>query len=91
MSDDARAAAEAAFRSEDLTPHTWSNGPGYFYPTHEHPYHKVLFCVEGSITFHTPEGDLSLGTGDRLDLPPGTNHSATVGPEGVTCMEATRT
>ncbi|HEU4894299.1 MAG TPA: AraC family ligand binding domain-containing protein [Acidimicrobiia bacterium] len=82
--------AEAAFADEGLSPQTWSNGPGYVYGEHHHPYLKVLFCVAGSIVFHTPQGDIAMGAGDRLDLPPGTTHSATVGPSGVTCMEAAR-
>ena len=81
---------EDAFAEEGLTPTTWSNAPGYFYSEHQHPYHKVLYCTSGSIVFQTPNGDVRLGPGDRLDLPPGTPHSATVGPEGVTCMEAAR-
>lgn len=88
MSADPESLATAAFAAEGLTPHTWSNEPGYRYAEHEHPYHKVLFCMEGSITFHTPEGEIQLEPGARLDLPPGTPHRATVGPEGVTCMEA---
>lgn len=80
--------AEAALRGDGLDPHIWSNHPGYVYAEHQHPYHKVLFCVEGSIVFHTPEGDVMMSVGDRLDLPPHTPHSATVGEEGVTCMEA---
>ncbi len=81
----------AVFESEGLKPHSWSNGPGYRYGWHDHSYHKVLYCVEGSITFHTDHGDTELNTGDRLDLPPGTRHAATVGPTGVTCLEADRT
>ena len=81
---------DAAFAAEGLQPHAWSNGPGYVYPEHQHPYHKVLYCTAGSITVHTPDGDVALGPGERLDLPAGTPHSATVGPEGVTCMEAAR-
>ena len=65
-----RAAAEATFAEEGLQPHTWSNEPGYAYGAHEHDYHKVLFCVEGSIVFHTAEGDFDLGAGDRLDIFP---------------------
>ena len=72
--------ARAAFEAEGLRPHGWSNEPGYRYGEHRHDYHKVLFCTGGSITFHTPAGDRRLGPGDRLDLPPGTSHSATVGP-----------
>lgn len=81
---------EAAFREEGLRPQIWSNEPGYRYGEHEHDYHKVLFCTSGSISFRTPAGNIDLRPGDRLDLPPGTPHSATVGPEGVTCMEAPR-
>jgi quercetin dioxygenase-like cupin family protein len=88
--DGTRALVEAAFADEGLAPHTWSNEPGYAYGEHHHPYHKVLFCIAGSITFHTAQGDIALEPGARLDLPPGTTHSATVGPSGVTCMEAVR-
>jgi quercetin dioxygenase-like cupin family protein len=50
----------------------------------------VLVCLSGSIVFHTDEGDVELGPGDRLDLEPGTEHAATVGPRGVECVEASR-
>jgi quercetin dioxygenase-like cupin family protein len=50
----------------------------------------VLYCSEGSIVFHLPGGEVELGPGDRLDVPPGTVHAATVGPDGVTCVEASR-
>jgi quercetin dioxygenase-like cupin family protein len=83
-------AARERFSSEALEPHAWSNGPGDRYSTHTHDYDKVLVCVAGSITFHTPAGDVALGAGDRLDLPAGTPHAATVGPEGVECLEAVR-
>ncbi|HSG78606.1 MAG TPA: cupin domain-containing protein [Acidimicrobiia bacterium] len=78
------------FADEGLQPTEWSNGPGHRYGEHTHPYHKVLVCVRGSITFHTPDGDLPLAAGDRLDLPAGTRHAATVGETGVTCREAAR-
>ncbi len=82
--------AAETFRREGLTPSAWSNGPGFTYPTHTHPYAKLLVCVAGSITFHTPDGDVRLGPGDRLDLAAGTPHAATVGPDGVTCWEGHR-
>lgn len=71
-------------------PRWWSNGPGDEYGWHDHPYHKVLFCSEGSIVFHLRDGDVELHPGDRLDIEPGTEHAATVGPDGVTCVEAPR-
>lgn len=90
MTDQSRTSAEVAFRDEGLKPETWSNEANYVYGEHQHPYHKVLFCIAGSITFRTPTGTIELGPGDRLDLPPHTPHSAAVGGSGVTCMEAPR-
>ena len=69
-------------------PRSWGNGPGDAYGWHEHAQPKVLFCLEGSIVFHTDEGDVALESGDRLDLPAGTPHAATVGPAGCACVEA---
>ena len=85
-----RAAIEDRFRAEGLSPHGWGNAPGDRYGNHEHGYHKVLYCLSGSIVFHTAEGDVELHPGDRLDVEPGTDHSATVGPGGVECVEASK-
>ena len=76
--------------AQGLHPYRWSNGPGDTYPPHSHPYHKVIFVVEGSITFGLPEeGEyLQLHPGDRLDLPAGVLHDAQVGAQGVICLEA---
>ena len=80
-----------AFANEGCTaPRFWRNGPGDRYGRHEHGYHKVLFCLEGSIAFHTDEGDVAIAAGDRLDLEPGTPHAATVGPQGCACVEASK-
>ena len=76
--------------SEASDPYRWSNGPGHRYGTHSHGYHKMLFCLAGSIVFHTNEGDVELRAGDRLDIEPGTEHSAMVGPDGCDCVEAWR-
>lgn len=84
-----RERALAAFTSERCdAPRSWANGPGDRYERHRHDAHKVLFCLEGSIVFHTDDGDLELTAGDRLDLPAGTAHAATVGPSGCACIEA---
>jgi mannose-6-phosphate isomerase-like protein (cupin superfamily) len=86
-----RGEALAALRSEGCTsPRPWDNGPGDTYGWHDHGYHKVLFCLSGSIVFHTREGDVELTAGDRLDLEPGTEHTATVGTAGCECVEASR-
>ena len=83
--------ATAAFAAEGCSPpRAWGNGPGDTYGRHNHDYHKVLFCLSGSIVFHTDDGAIELTAGDRLDLEPGTGHAATVGPQGCRCVEASR-
>ena len=86
----AESAIRKLFDAEGLRPYTWSNGPGDVYGAHHHAYHKVIYVVEGSITFGLPdEGrQVTLNTGDRLDLPAGVVHDAVVGPQGVVCLEA---
>ena len=87
----APAELEERLRSEGLRPTGWGNGPGDTYGWHAHGYAKVLYCVSGGITFHLREGDdVELRAGDRLEIDPGTEHAATVGAEGVRCVEAPR-
>jgi hypothetical protein len=86
-----RADARAAFEAEGCSaPRSWGNAAGDRYGRHDHPFHKVLFCLSGSIVFHTDDGDVELTAGDRLDLESGTAHAATVGPGGCECVEASR-
>jgi hypothetical protein len=86
-----RADAVTALEADGCSaPRTWGNGPGDTYGVHEHAYHKVLFCLAGSIVFHLADGDVTLEAGDRLDLEPRTEHAASVGPDGCSCIEASR-
>ncbi|SRR5579885_1304638 len=83
---------------EGLAPYSWSNGPGYRYAAHTHSYEKVLYCVQGSIRFILPDRLSTSGEAEAVDLAPGdcmilpanTAHSALVGAQGVTCIEAAR-
>jgi quercetin dioxygenase-like cupin family protein len=81
-----------ALRKEAESCYSWSNGPHGRYAAHSHPYEKVLYCVDGSITFVLElEGRrVELSAGDRMVLPPGTVHSAVVGAAGCTCIEGKR-
>jgi len=74
----------------ELKIYHWTSGPEDVYAGHTHGYHKVLYVVKGSIKFDLPTRHrmFTLNSGDRLDLPGGIRHSAVVGPDGVTCMEA---
>lgn len=78
--------------SEGLHPYMWSNAPGDSYAAHRHDYAKVIYCVRGGITFDLLDlgASVRLAPGDRLDLAPGIAHDATVGPDGVVCLEAHR-
>lgn len=78
----------ARMRDEGLRPAAWGNGPGDEYGWHEHAYDKLLYCLQGSIVFHTRAGDLIVESGDLLQLPRRTGHAATVGPAGCRCLEA---
>jgi mannose-6-phosphate isomerase-like protein (cupin superfamily) len=83
-------------QQEGLSPYAWSNGPGDTYAVHSHTYEKVLYCVRGSIRFVLHDQApgktevIDLAPGDCMILPAGTRHSAQVGPQGVTCIEAPR-
>jgi quercetin dioxygenase-like cupin family protein len=82
----------AKLKTEASGCYSWSNGPGDRYAPHTHSFEKVLYCVDGSITF-VLEGEgrrLELSSGDRMVLPAGTVHSAVVGPSGCTCIEGHR-
>jgi quercetin dioxygenase-like cupin family protein len=79
---------EARFEQERLQPYEWSNAPGDYFNWHTHKFVKVLYCLSGSIVFHTRDGDMLVEAGDRLEIDPDTAHAATVGPDGVTCLEA---
>jgi quercetin dioxygenase-like cupin family protein len=79
-------------RAEASGCYSWSNGPGDRYAAHRHNFEKVLYCVDGSITF-VLEGEgkrLELKPGDRMVLPAETVHSAIVGTSGCTCIEGHR-
>ena len=84
------AVIEQRLRAMGASVSRWGNGPGDRYPPHRHDYDKVLVAIQGGITFLLPDtGDeMELRAGDRLDLPAGTNHAATVGESGVRCIEA---
>jgi quercetin dioxygenase-like cupin family protein len=86
-------AGRALLSGEGMAPYTWGNPPGDLYAAHRHGYHKVVLCLSGSIVFELPASgeSVELRPGDRLELPAGVEHSATVGPQGVVCLEGHRT
>ncbi|MCA9933826.1 MAG: cupin [Ardenticatenaceae bacterium] len=87
---------EEALRSilaaEELEPELWTAEPGDVYHAQTLDYGRVIYVLQGSITFGFPiEAEpTTLHAGDRLDLPAGVPHNAAVGFDGVTCLEAHR-
>ena len=55
----------AKLRTEATGCYSWSNGPHDRYAAHSHDFEKVLYCVDGSITF------VLESEGRRLELKPG--------------------
>jgi quercetin dioxygenase-like cupin family protein len=78
---------EESLRREADDVYGWSNGPGDRHARHSHAYTKILHCVRGSIDFSLDDRVIHLNSGDRMVLPAGTAHAATVGPNGCTCVE----
>ncbi|KJS28896.1 MAG: cupin [Desulfatitalea sp. BRH_c12] len=85
-------AIEENMRAEGVACYRWSNDPGDIYGAHDHTYDKIIYVLQGSITFGLPQrGEkIVLGAGDRLYLPAGITHDAVVGREGVVCLEGHR-
>ena len=77
-------------QSQELRVYHWSSAADDTFAGHTHGYHKILYVLEGEIKFEFPtrHKTLNLTSGDRLDLPAGIRHSATVGPDGVKCLES---
>ena len=79
-------------QEEGLRPYVWSNAPNFRYPVRSHGYDKTLFVVQGSLelTFSQTKQRVTLGSGDRVDLPRGVRYSAIVGATGVQCVEGSQ-
>ena len=75
---------EADLKAVGLSPYRWSAGAGARFSAHRHSATKHLYVVAGSIDFD----GLALSRGEGIVIPAGTDHGATVGHDGVTCLEA---
>ena len=40
---------------QGLSGYRWSNSPGDVYGAHSHSFHKIIYVLQGSITFILPE------------------------------------
>lgn len=67
----------------------WTDSPDVAYPTHSHPDREVRVVLEGALMVTVGDRSVELGPGDRMDLPPGQEHSMTVGPAGARYLAGT--
>ena len=77
-------------RSQGLAPYIWRNGPNDHLSTQSRSYTRIIYVIQGSVTFHFPETgeDVTLNPGDRLEIPARMRHASTTGPEGAYGLEA---
>jgi quercetin dioxygenase-like cupin family protein len=73
----------ADLEAEGLTVAEWTDEPSTHYPPHAHRRDEVLVVLDGSMTMVVEGIERRLGPGDRLELPAGARHTATVGPAGA--------
>ena len=80
----------AELRNQGLAPFSWRLGPGNHFSTHSRSYTRIIYVLQGTITFHFPDDqtEITLHPGDRLDIQARTRHSYTAGPEGASGLEA---
>lgn len=70
---------ENALRKEGLDFYQWSDNSGVTYPWHTHPQAEIRWVISGAIKMGLRDGkEIVLNPGDRLDLPPNTEHWAQV-------------
>lgn len=66
----------------------WEDAPNTVYQIHQHKDKVVLYILEGEVTFDFSSTKKVVKAGERIDVPPKTDHSAVVGPEGAKMIYA---
>jgi quercetin dioxygenase-like cupin family protein len=60
----------------------WKDAPNAVYPNHSHKGKVSFYVLNGDIAVTLGGIERVINAGDRLDIPPGTEHSAKVGANG---------
>lgn len=60
----------------------WTDEPGETYEAHVHKGKVSMYIAKGSIEFCLENQCQIYSEGDRIDVPVGVQHTATVGPAG---------
>ncbi len=67
---------ECELKKEGLKPFVWQDEAGTYYPAHSHSYEEIRWVLRGAITFGVNGKEITLYSGDRIDLPANTVHYA---------------
>jgi quercetin dioxygenase-like cupin family protein len=86
---DERSSAIASLEADGLFVTEWRDDADAIYPPHRHGGREVRIVLDGSMTIVVDGVANELHAGDRIDIPPNTTHSATVGPSGVHYLAGT--
>jgi mannose-6-phosphate isomerase-like protein (cupin superfamily) len=62
--------------------YVWEDGPNVEYPEHTHEKLTAHVIISGEMILKDNGGEKTLKSGQRLDIPAGTVHSAIMGPQG---------
>lgn len=62
----------------------WTDSPGTKYPAHAHNGKVSFYVTKGSMTMNLEGKKVTIIAGERMDVPVGMTHSATVGSQGCT-------
>jgi mannose-6-phosphate isomerase-like protein (cupin superfamily) len=60
----------------------WQDEPRAHYADHTHAEDSAHVILQGQMTIEMGGRSVTCRVGDRIDVPAGTVHSATMGPEG---------
>lgn len=79
-------------KSEGYSVFKWANDPNDYFSPHSHDYLQIFYVIEGSLSIRSFDDNVTyeVNLGDRIEVEPGNNHEAKVGPKGVVCIETQR-
>lgn len=76
-------------RDQGYSLYVHSHPPGMCFPEHKHPHVTLHVILSGKMSVVMDGSEITLGPGERLEIPANTPHTAEVmGDSGVVCIDA---
>ncbi len=73
---------EEVLLEDGFDPFAWIDQPDKRYELHAHSHDEMIWVIRGSMRFKVGDRRFDLGPGDKLALPRGHQHEASVGADG---------